>query len=840
MKSTLFAAVGFLLFNCSAYAEPTGISAGKIAFSPVIDGHLNDQAWDATPWQGHFSVLGKDHQPEPLPTRFKILSDNNGIYLAFECPVDKINTREWPRDGALWLNDCVEIFIVPYDKISTDPNVQEYYHFITNPSGSQYDSHVLAGVANPTWNTAWKCSSSISSDRWCSEVFIPYSAFLAKDMGNEWRLNFGRKNGNIISTWMPMTLFKDLDSYAFLKGLDFDLERFSMKVDQLTFDIRLLDGRPTPYIHAKLKYIPAKTVNLNCVIYSDSRIIGFVSKPVAIPRDGEYSMSLPSNVTASGNYRIAMMVSDKDGVIYYQENNARLEIAPIQLKMTNPVGRPVICSTSKDKSVSLVCSFLKPELDRFSAILLVINPQGENVYREERKNLKSCEHFSFDTQSFPYGSYLIQLQLSEGQTMVGNVEQPLILPEPTVTETWINEKGQFMLNGEPVFPLGFMGVGKTHFEIAVQAGYNFVHSYTLHYQSIDNIIGYLNEAHKHNLKVILYPTHRLGVNGHVDFKGIDGKRKHFLDERDFQRMTDMVAAVRNHPALLGWYLYDEPRSSTKKNELRKIYELIKKIDPTHLAIGLDNSPRGCIENKDMADIQSLDQYQRPRNNSGNDVSILSIYNGIRQMKESLPPKGLWYTPQAFDYDNFVSKEKTRITRAPLFDEIRCVTYLAIIAGAGGIMPYKFGISSVKYYDRNPNAGLFTSPDTKIGFLEAIGPELKAMSAVLLAEGCGGIVSCDNSNIQFMTKQYNGKLFIFAANPLPHDIGNVNFRITSTVSELKVLCESRMVRGNSGFFDNFNAYDVHVYTSDIEFPDPVDLRKIKDRIAADSDKEAAKK
>ena len=831
MKFTVIAAFGLLVLNLSTYAAPTKINAGKSASSPVIDGYLNDQAWESAPWHGPFFILGKEYQPEPSPTRFKILSDHNGVYLAFECPVDKISTKEWPRDGALWLNDCVEIFIVPYDKISQDPNIQEYYHFITNPSGSQYDSHVLAGVANPRWNTAWKCASSVNSDAWYSEVFIPYSAFLAKDMGNVWRINLGRKNGTAISTWMSMTLFKDLDSYAILDGLDFNPERFSIKANPLIFDIQLPDGRPTPFVHTKLEYIPTKTVNLNCAVYSDSRIIGFVSKPVSFPGDGKYSMSLPINISSSGNYRITMTVSDKDGVIFFQENDAWLEIAPIQLKMTRPSGRPVICSTGKDKFVSLSCSFLKPELHRLSATLQVINQEGKAVHREERKNLKSCEHFSFDTQSFQYGSYQIQLQLMEGQTLIGNVEQQLMLPAPTATETWINEKGQLMLNGEAVFPVGLMGFGKAHFEIAVQGGYNFIHSYTMHYQSIDAIISYLNDAHKHNLKVILYPTHLLGMNGHVDFKGVDGKRKQTLDEHDYIRMEKLVIALRNHPALLGWYLYDEPRSSIKKNELRKIYEMIKKIDPTHLAIGLDNSPRGCIENKDMADIQSLDQYPRPRHNGGNDVSILSIYNGIRQMKESLPPKGLWYTPQAFDYDNFLSKDKPRTTRAPFFDEIRCVTYLAIIAGASGIMPYKFGIPTARYYDRNPNAGLFTSPDTKIGFLEAIGPELKAMSAVLLADDYNGIISCDNPNIRFMAKQYHGKLFIFAANPLPKNIGNVNFHITNTLCEFKVLCESRKVKGNSGFSDNFSAYDVHIYTSDRDFVDPINIQKIKDRIAS---------
>jgi hypothetical protein len=51
---------------------------------------------------------------------------------------------------------------------------------------------------------------------------------------------------------------------------------------------------------------------------------------------------------------------------------------------------------------------------------------------------------------------------------------------------------------------------------------------------------------------------------------------------DFSRF---VAIFRNHPAILGWWAYDEPHSTWKESELSEVYQTVKAADPYHLVSG---------------------------------------------------------------------------------------------------------------------------------------------------------------------------------------------------------------------------------------------------------------
>jgi hypothetical protein len=196
----------------------------------------------------------------------------------------------------------------------------------------------------------------------------------------------------------------------------------------------------------------------------------------------------------------------------------------------------------------------------------------------------------------------------------------------------------------------------------------------------------------------------------------------------------------------------------------------------------------------------------------------------------MPTAGIWYTPQAFSRESWATGKTDY--RSPTYQETRCAQYLAIVAGATGILSYKIGDMTLKYGTRNGNTGIFHSPEMKLGFLNGMGPEINSMSKVLLADTHSGFVAASNQKIKLLTKQYHGKKFIIAVNPKPEKIGKVTLKLSSTkASQMQVLFEGRKVRViNNSIDDEFLPFAVHIYTDDLKFKNVIDINKIKEQIA----------
>ena len=182
-----------LLLACPLWSVPREITAAKAEIRPVIDGKFNDPAWAKAEWHNDFRVLERNTAPVQQ-TRFKILSDQFGIYLAISCADSFIKTEKHPHDYALWNDDCIEVFLIPEAEVSTDLNVREYYQFVVNPSESRFDQFSVGGIANPNWNAPWEAATAIHEKGWDTEIFIPYSSLQLKAGRNIWRLNIGRED----------------------------------------------------------------------------------------------------------------------------------------------------------------------------------------------------------------------------------------------------------------------------------------------------------------------------------------------------------------------------------------------------------------------------------------------------------------------------------------------------------------------------------------------------------------------------------------------------------------------------------------------------------------------
>jgi len=133
-----------------------------------IDGNLSDAAWEKG--RAISAFLTQKGQAPKAQTTGTILTDNNYLYLAFRCEEPQMDTLQKsakPRDGALWNNDCVEIFIAPFK------DAQVFYHLIVDVNGQIYDALNRNGKDDNRYDLSITAATQKQARSWTVEMAIP-------------------------------------------------------------------------------------------------------------------------------------------------------------------------------------------------------------------------------------------------------------------------------------------------------------------------------------------------------------------------------------------------------------------------------------------------------------------------------------------------------------------------------------------------------------------------------------------------------------------------------------------------------------------------------------------
>lgn len=194
---------------------------------------FNKGDWKAIAYQDINEIqLGKLEQP----SKFKMAYDKNNLYIVFNCdlPAKLMNYTPVGRDGSVWKQDCLEIFIDP------EGTREKNYHFMFNPiPDSFYDAsngflkdplHPLFAHDFPVWNGKWEynCKLIPEKNKWFAIVKIPFKTLeLTTPKKNSYiLLNIGREHYKTkkkvkareeLSLWSPnleAMSFMDRESYG--------------------------------------------------------------------------------------------------------------------------------------------------------------------------------------------------------------------------------------------------------------------------------------------------------------------------------------------------------------------------------------------------------------------------------------------------------------------------------------------------------------------------------------------------------------------------------------------------------------------------------------------------
>jgi hypothetical protein len=351
------------------------------------------------------------------------------------------------------------------------------------------------------------------------------------------------------------------------------------------------------------------------------------------------------------------------------------------------------------------------------------------------------------------------------------------------------------------FPIGMFSVGLDGLETVKEGGFNIAHTYITDPEQLQKIV---EAAERLNLKLLIYPSER-GDRGAIN----NEEAKKFIE------------ADKNSKSILAWYIADEPElNGGTPSKISEINSFIKKLDPNHpTAIVIHRTDR-FREYKDASDILMTDRYPVPKTALSHIAEATEW--AVKQKGDSGP---VWAVLQAFGHQN--PQFKGWGAREPTYDEMRAMTYLALIHGAKGIFYYTFTGSEYR---------ILQSPE-HWNDLKRIVAELNRIYPLLLLPNDDMTITPDiiegpqkdewgvvpvHIAVKHLTKdsrELKAGYYIITANSLDRPV-KVTFQLGGLLASSKYAVNisgegSQLSVNNGKLSDTFKPYDVHIYEINTE-------------------------
>ena len=243
-----------------------------------------------------------------------------------------------------------------------------------------------------------------------------------------------------------------------------------------------------------------------------------------------------------------------------------------------------------------------------------------------------------------------------------------------------DRRGRCLVDGKPFFPLGmYWSVAKPYHtfklpeidEAGVKTFADSPFNCTMAYKAPSR--EQLDILHRHGIKSIYCIASKFG--GDWDPSGKDPARRHAPDA------AKRIAEVRDHPAVLAWYLQDE-RPISMKEELVARRRTANELDPDHPTWICVYQFADTQEYYQTTDVMGTDPYPI----AGSPLSLAYKWSSaVRDASFGLKP--FWQVPQAFDWATF--RKTNRDDRMPTEAEMTNMAWQNIAGGANGLVFYSF-------------------------------------------------------------------------------------------------------------------------------------------------------
>jgi hypothetical protein len=809
--------IAAVLAPISAQAQ---ISATSIDSPYQIDGSFAEPFWSQLEWQDSFHSLKSD-APAPEATRFAVAVTSDMLLIGIIADVDKSLSVEQGTQATLANPTLVgygkepglELFIAP----SSDRDQYGQWYITT------------AGLANDIWRkagtgagglTAWRSQAEVASQvndgKWFVEIAIPLAAlkYNPESMAQDWRIMLGRVHPKTTdrpvsySTNAPLNdNFHELANYVPMQMEHDELEAFLWAIRPVN------EGKVIQGTNGTLEYqveIEADQLGATASNLKDLRIKGTL-KTVQGATEASSDVSIDSSHPAMVNLTFSLAAKDApktgiltlslaakdapDRALALHVQDVSLDFKPISIQVTQPAYRNSVYATEQIDAIKAQVSLAVSPEDlqdaRLTAALYAhgsSNPVASQQF--DMTSLQSNLQLNLN-QKLAVGSYQLQVSVQKPDGTVWKTEKTIrSLPAAPYDEWRIDANKVLLRNGEPFLPYGWFG-WKTAADPATE-GANTVHVYHLPNQGIEKTLQFMDRMAEEGVVTLADPWPAALYRKN---------QKKPLSLTEEEQLRQYVRRLRDHKALMAYYIYDEPEFVPVLPErLTRAYEIIQEEDPYHPCIILNMQFDAIDRYASSADIIMPDPYPSFRENMGPISGIVKVAKHLKEAARAAEgQQALWIAPQAFEWD-----AQTPAARAPNFLELRNQQVQAIVSNAKGFVWWIYGR---QLNDKNLELGM--------PFLAREAERLQAAILSPNTEEELEVTTDGSAHLHTAVRQVGEYTYVFAVNTSPESIGAVNFNLPSLgTGTLQIVSEMRDLRvGNGKWRDTFDGYESHIYTTD---------------------------
>ena len=377
---------------------------------------------------------------------------------------------------------------------------------------------------------------------------------------------------------------------------------------------------------------------------------------------------------------------------------------------------------------------------------------------------------------------------------------PLLVGErSTRNRVTLRKDGAVLIDEKPFFPVGIYAVWKKDFnsnsfdrafaELKAN-GFNVAHTYNSGRTA--DFRAFMDAAARHGLRLFLASGQ--GANC-----------------PDAQAVLEDVARERVHPAVLAWYLADDTASHVTPGQLAELTEAVRRIDPDHITVQADVVGQPPFSNY-SAFVGATDGFLPELYPIRGDDDVPRIITDMQTLRADIraaghPVKTVWPIIQYFEGWGW--------PRFPTADELRAMSFLALIHGANGLTWYTYG-------GHGKNHGATHTPETWRTLCE-VAREISGLQEVLLAETVDAPQatvlagprqdSQGHPALSVLAKRHQGKRYLLCANSAKAEIQAA----LALAGAGKVTDRSEPARALSvaqgALTDTFPPYGVRVYIAE---------------------------
>lgn len=822
---------GALTLTSRALAVPPTATAVRAESAIDLDGVLDEPAWEAGEWCSGFVVANAEVQADPRPraavqTRFKVVFDDDSAYVAVECEepaIEQLKAETPWRDGAVWQDDCVEIFFDP-------GNDGRYYHQVmVNARGTIHDLYGAdyGLVKSRLWNGAFRGAGHIDREarKWSVELQIPFGAIvLGDDAGSEWRWNVTRERhaaGDLeLTSWAPLSgNFHQPRLFGTLTGLPRDYGAFRFRVNEPRVDVSRTGGGVSTLnmaLEVRNETGSARQIAATAALLEDgeNRV---EAEPTAIGRGEAVGLEFPPLSVRGSAPNTNIVFSFQDAatgqLLKAVVKQLSSEYRPISVTLLRPCYRNNIYATEDLKEIVFEVELSAQVRQATEKVSYWLTRPEEIIVAEGAVEAGDLgEAVTIPADGLTEGPYVLGVAAigadgkQEASTEVALRKLP---PPPVGSEVRIDENRNLLVDGKPLLAIGWYGSVPTEDPRAdVVALQNVRTPVVINPPDASPISRAFGEQGIYSIVSVengrLYYSFNLWQQGKEALRAIQDEYHTLTEPSDDTKrlVAELVDAVRGEPGLLGYYIADEPEIHDVRNAyLENYYQYLCELDPYHPVFVTNDTIDGIVTHGyKCADVLDPDPYSPEWD---------YVPNFLKKVNEvASHGKATYVTLWHASAQAHFTREYGTAPPYP-YRVFRNQYFASIAYGAKGFTAYTspFFVEEIEYRYGLPH----------------VWRELRFLESAVLAPAPAEPVEVEGApELAAWAKEVNGHVYLILVHHKPGDAeAEVRWEPLATRDSLCVMSEGREVKVEGGAFrDRFAEGDVHVYTDDPaarEFP-----------------------